>query len=74
MNVAASSAQEAIQPTRGPSALPTQTKTVPASGSRATNSRSAIVMQKIGTKPSSRAAGAWVPTAATRKPSVTAML
>ena len=72
--VAASSAHPASQPGFGPSALPTQTKTVPASGSRVRNWRWAIVMHMIGMKPSSSAAGACRPTEATRKASVTAML
>ncbi len=62
------------QPAYGPNALVFHTNVVPQSGISRFSSRKAKAVNRIGTKPTSRAAGARCPTTMTTKPSVTAML
>ena len=62
------------QPTLGPNARVVHTNVVPQSGISRFSSRNANAVNKIGTNPSSRAAGARSPTTMTTSPRVTAML
>ena len=61
-------------PATGPSARLIQTKTPPQSGMTWLRSRNAKAVNRMGTKPSRKAAGVCSPTAPTTKPSVTARL
>ena len=74
MTSAAMSPQPPIQPARGPNARAVQVNVVPQSGSALFSSRNAYAMQSIGRNDTISVPGVCMPTTATIRPSVAAML